>query len=394
MRLIAIVLLAGATLVALAAPVVARAGSSGRERAVAAQSDIRASIASVLVAEDGTSSGPAAYMVAAHSALNALVGRSDQAFDAHSPNPGDERGALGQINALLDQVATPPYVAALHGVQVNLLAAQLSLQAALKARSLDRFQNKATEALRNLEIAQGRSSQYDVLGGIEGALANTSLGVPAGAKVLDGCASPRAAGYGVTHGWLVWKSVKLGKAAVATDGFASAKMKNGMLVLYTAAGAKVQQYCSHHHAAETSHPVVIKVSVPASASAPLYDAAQAARGKVIFAADCVSCHGANLQGVSAPAVAGTDFLKTATKNKYTVSILNTIVTQNMPFNSPASLKPSQYADVMAYLLASNCYPAGKVAFPSDPKPGFGTVVAGIQSHPAKTPDQNGVCAVN
>ena len=394
MRLMGAMMLAGAILVALAAPVVARSGSSGHERAVAAQNDIRAAIAAVLVAENGTSSGPAAYVVAAHSALNALVGQSDPAFDAHSPNPGDARGALGQINAMLDQVATPPYIQALHGVQVNLLAAQISLQDALKARSLDGFQNKATEALQRLEIAQGRSSQYDVLGGMKGAFANTSLAIPAGAKILDGCTPPLAVGYGVTHGWLLWRAVKLGQDAVTTDGFISAKMVNGMLILYTAAGGDVQQYCFHHHAAAASQAGVIKVSAPTGANATLYNATQAIKGKAIYSAVCASCHGINLQGVAAPAVAGTDFLKTAAKNKYTVAILNIIVTQNMPFNSPASLKPSEYADVMAYLLASNCYPAGKIAYPTAPQPGFGTMVVGIQSPPAKAPDQNGVCAVN
>ena len=44
-------------------------------------------------------------------------------------------------------------------------------------------------------------------------------------------------------------------------------------------------------------------------------------------------------------------------------MLRTIVTQKMPFNDPGSLNPKQYAEVMAYLLAANCYAAGGRPFP-------------------------------
>lgn len=366
---------------------------SEHDEAMAVLHDIRAAIAAVLAAENGTSSGPADYITAAHSAVDALVGRNDPAFDARSPDPGDARGALGQVNDLLDHEATPPFVPALHGVQINLLAAVASLQDALKARSLDGFQENASDALENLEIAQGRSSQYDVLGGIAGAIANTRLGVPDDARIADGCAAPHRPGFGVSHGWLAWRAMKPGPTPVATGGYASVKMENDMMILYTTAAPMVQQHCTRHADAKAAAPpALIKAAVPA-ATTPLYTTAQAARGKAVYAANCASCHGTNLQGVAAPAIAGSAFLKTATINKYTVSILDTIVTQNMPFNNPASLKPDQYADVMAYLLASNCYPAGKMAFPSDPKPGFGTAIVGVQAHPAGTPDAKGVCPV-
>jgi len=35
----------------------------------------------------------------------------------------------------------------------------------------------------------------------------------------------------------------------------------------------------------------------------------------------------------------------------------------MPLHSPGSLSKEQYADVLAYLLASSCYPAGDKTFP-------------------------------
>jgi cytochrome c len=139
--------------------------------------------------------------------------------------------------------------------------------------------------------------------------------------------------------------------------------------------------------------LLIDAAAHTAASPALYTAAQAASGKAVYATNCASCHGANLQGVAAPAIAGTEFLKTAASNKYTVSILNTIVTQNMPFNNPGSLKPGEYAEVMAYLLASNCYPAGKTAFPTNPPSSFGTAPLAAQAHPAGTPNKLGVCPV-
>ncbi len=394
--------------VAFATPVAFASAASPSEhaRAAAALADIKIAITTIMAAENGTTSGPANYVQAAQSAINALVGSKDPAFDPHVPNPGDATGSMGQVNALLDQTATPPYVPALHGVQINELAAVAYLQEAVKARGLNAFQTASSSALENLEVAEGRTSQYDVLGGMLGAIANTTLAVPDGAPTADGCAAPKAVGYGIHHGWLVWHAVKPGALSIPATGTASVKKENGMLVLYTAAAPMVQHHCATHAAAAAvvrpvayTPPVkrptlLIEAAAHTAASAALYTAAQAASGKAVFATNCASCHGANLQGVAAPAIAGTEFLKTATSNKYTVSILNTIVTQNMPLNNPGSLKPAEYASVMAYLLASNCYPAGKTPFPTSPGTNFGTAIVGVQAHPAGTPNKLGVCPVN
>ena len=45
--------------------------------------------------------------------------------------------------------------------------------------------------------------------------------------------------------------------------------------------------------------------------------------------------------------------------------LNQEVTHEMPMDDPASLTPAQYAAILAYLLAANCYPAGTTAYPAD-----------------------------
>ena len=100
-----------------------------------------------------------------------------------------------------------------------------------------------------------------------------------------------------------------------------------------------------------------------------------------------------MQGVAAPSVAGNDFLKTAQQNGWTVSIIRYIVFKLMPLNASQSLSDQEYADVMAYLLASNCYPAGDKPFPTDNSGKLSAVkLAPVTTHPAHQNDK-GVCAL-
>ena len=141
-------------------------------------------------------------------------------------------------------------------------------------------------------------------------------------------------------------------------------------------------------------PLLIETAGVSGGTPALYTAAQASAGAQIYAQDCASCHGTNLQGVAAPALAGKDFQKTAVSDKYSVSIIRTIATQNMPLSNPGSLSDTQYADVLAYLLAANCYPAGTKPFPTQDEPALQNVTMGPPSAPSGTPDANGVCAVH
>jgi mono/diheme cytochrome c family protein len=109
-----------------------------------------------------------------------------------------------------------------------------------------------------------------------------------------------------------------------------------------------------------------------SGSAP-YTPAQVRAGKAQYAAACSACHGAQLQGVSAPALAGSAF----GKSHLSISALRTIVTKQMPLTAPGSLTPAQYASLMAYLLAENCVKpsgVGTTPFPLGDRPAFGQVI--------------------
>jgi mono/diheme cytochrome c family protein len=132
---------------------------------------------------------------------------------------------------------------------------------------------------------------------------------------------------------------------------------------------------------------------PREGSDTIYTLTQAERGKAVYARSCISCHGSNLQGVAAPAIAGEDFLTTAQSDGWTVGILRTIVTQNMPLNDPGSLSRAQYAAVLAYVFAANCSPRGTKPFPEHALPAFAKMKISTASHPSARRDKFGVCPV-
>jgi mono/diheme cytochrome c family protein len=116
-------------------------------------------------------------------------------------------------------------------------------------------------------------------------------------------------------------------------------------------------------------------------SAP-YTPAQVTRGAEIYVKECAVCHGANLQGISAPALTGPSF----GRSHLNASQLRTVVTQTMPLTAPGSLKPDENAAVMAYLLSYNCVQAaggGQQEFPTQDLPALQQVELGSASCPPK-----------
>jgi quinoprotein glucose dehydrogenase len=90
----------------------------------------------------------------------------------------------------------------------------------------------------------------------------------------------------------------------------------------------------------------------------VYTEAQAARGAASFAQNCAVCHGASLSGVGeAPALAGAQFVSDF--NGLTVGDLFERMRTTMPLNNPGALSRDQYADILAFMLKSNGYPAGE-----------------------------------
>ena len=96
----------------------------------------------------------------------------------------------------------------------------------------------------------------------------------------------------------------------------------------------------------------------------IYTSAQAERGKAVYAMNCAGCHGDKAEGGAAgPTLSGPDFTN-GYKDGTAGALLNKI-SQDMPSSAPGSLEGQQYADVFAYLLSINKYPAGQTEAPKD-----------------------------
>jgi mono/diheme cytochrome c family protein len=94
----------------------------------------------------------------------------------------------------------------------------------------------------------------------------------------------------------------------------------------------------------------------------VYTAEQAKRGQAKYNAQCASCHGDTLMGgESAPPLAGGEFL--STWNGLTVGELFDRTRTTMPQNRPGSLSRETNAEILAYILSGNQFPAGKVELP-------------------------------
>ncbi|MBP0590325.1 c-type cytochrome [Paraburkholderia sp. LEh10] len=102
----------------------------------------------------------------------------------------------------------------------------------------------------------------------------------------------------------------------------------------------------------------IRVAADAAAGAPpSFDQSQAKHGKMLYSASCAKCHGAQLQGVTAPALQGPAFAPAANAH-LTIGGVFTYMATNMPADKPGKLKDQDYADIMAFLLYSNGYQPG------------------------------------
>ena len=395
---------------ALASPCMAQGvGTQGgdHQAAVAALSDVKAAIAAITAADASYATDRNVYHRASQQAINALEGSHGTDYRPGAATSADAQGAIGHIDALLDRTATPVWAAPLHGAEANLRAAVEHLKDSLRTRELMDYQLVVSRALAYLEVAQGRPTETGVLAGLEGALANTELGVPGDAKVADACAAPPdTPAFGVHDGSIAWVTVPASDGAHAlaeNPGGTDVTVHGGLILLHTAAAPLVARGCASHAAAAPapstpSAPSATQhaAAAPATGALPaLYTAAQAHAGAQVYASKCVSCHGADKQGIAAPSVAGHDFLITAQHNGWTLEIIRYLVFTMMPMNAAHSLSPDAYASVMGYLLASNCYPAGDKPFPKDDDPSFAKIKLAPVTGPPPTPrDAKGVCKVN
>ena len=96
----------------------------------------------------------------------------------------------------------------------------------------------------------------------------------------------------------------------------------------------------------------------------VYSDAQSKRGQDFSKATCVSCHGENLAGSDlAPALQGDDF-KAVWSGRTAAELFEKIQT-TMPADRVGTLKPPQSADLVAFILKLNEYPAGSSELASE-----------------------------
>jgi len=90
----------------------------------------------------------------------------------------------------------------------------------------------------------------------------------------------------------------------------------------------------------------------------VYTEEQAKRGAALYAKECAGCHGPSLTGAEeAPALVGSTF--TSNWNGMTLGDLFERTRTTMPQNDPGKVSRPQHADILAYILSVNRFPAGK-----------------------------------
>jgi mono/diheme cytochrome c family protein len=112
----------------------------------------------------------------------------------------------------------------------------------------------------------------------------------------------------------------------------------------------------------------VRAQAPAtSVTAGVYSAAQAKRGQTAYNDSCAKCHLDDLSGgATSPPLQGPEFMSNW-KGKPLAALFDEI-RMTMPFDSPGSLTAAQYADVLAYVLSANKFPAGEKELDKEPEP--------------------------
>ena len=101
---------------------------------------------------------------------------------------------------------------------------------------------------------------------------------------------------------------------------------------------------------------LVPLLIAATVHDGVYSKAQAERGHVVYTQSCATCHGETLKGGEAPELIGADFVGRWKGNS--VGGLFEFTHKTMPQDDPGSLTTGEYAEVTAFLLSVNGFPAG------------------------------------
>ena len=104
--------------------------------------------------------------------------------------------------------------------------------------------------------------------------------------------------------------------------------------------------------------LLLMMQAPRSVWDGVYTSEQAKRGGELYAKQCASCHGTMLSGgEEAPPLAGGGFV--ANWNGLTLGDLFERTRTTMPQNDPSRVSRQAHADILAYVLSVNKFPAGQ-----------------------------------
>ena len=95
----------------------------------------------------------------------------------------------------------------------------------------------------------------------------------------------------------------------------------------------------------------------------LFTQAQADQGRALYTANCASCHGLDLMGASAPALAGPVFSRRWSSDHTIGEVYEKV--KAMPPAAVAPLSSEQHTAILTYMLMTNGYPAGSSTLPPD-----------------------------
>ena len=109
---------------------------------------------------------------------------------------------------------------------------------------------------------------------------------------------------------------------------------------------------------------LLALQEPRSVWDGVFTAEQAVRGGGLYRQSCSNCHGEGLEGAdTAPALTGGAF--TSNWNGLTLGDLFERVRISMPADRPGTLGRPEIADILAFILSSNTFPAGEAELPRD-----------------------------
>jgi mono/diheme cytochrome c family protein len=109
---------------------------------------------------------------------------------------------------------------------------------------------------------------------------------------------------------------------------------------------------------------VAAVSLMAQQSRTVWDGVYSKRGRELYTAKCLSCHGTDLSGGEmAPPLVGIGFQ--SNWNGQTAGDLSERIRVSMPLGAEGTLSRQQVSDIIAAIFAAGEYPAGANELPKE-----------------------------